>query len=276
MIVEAFAGWLSGSLALVADAGHMLSDAAALTVALVAQRIAARPRSHHRTFGSRRAEVLAAFLNGVALAVSAIWIGREAIERLFTPHPIQGKWMLITAVAGLVINLISAWVLGSGHHENQNTRAAFAHVISDALGSVGAIVAAVLVLQLGWTRADPIIGICIAFLIMWGAWRLVRETTTVLMEGTPSHINVADLEATLKCVPGVCTVHDTHVWTISDGFDAVTAHVVLDGTRHGTDVVADGARLVWERFRIDHVTLQPEAPPPGLVKIRIPKRSSSE
>lgn len=273
MVVEAFAGWISGSLALVADAGHMLSDAAALTVALVAQRIAARPRSRHRTFGSRRAEVLAAFINGVALVVSAIWIAREAVERLFSPHQIQGKWMLVTAVAGLVVNLISAWVLGSGHHENQNTRAAFAHVLSDALGSVGAIIAAILVLQFGWTRSDPVIGILIALLILWGAWTLVRQTLSVLMEGTPSHINVADLEATLKCVPGVCAVHDTHVWTISDGFDAVTAHVVLDGSRHGTEVVADGARLIWERFRIDHVTLQPEAPRPGLVRIRIPKQS---
>jgi len=132
----------------------------------------------------------------------------------------------------------------------------------------------VLVLQLGWTRADPVIGILIALLILWGAWRLVKETLTVLMEGTPSHVNVAELETALKSVPGVCAVHDTHVWTISEGFDAVTAHVVLDGTRHGTEVVADGARLIWERFRIDHVTLQPEAPPPGLVRIRIPQRSS--
>ena len=270
MLVEAAVGWISGSLALLADAGHMLSDAAALALALVAQRIAARPRSNARTFGSRRAEVLAAFVNGVALAVTALLIVREAVGRLLSPVPIVGTWMLGTAIAGLAANVVSAWVLRSGHEHNPNTRAAYAHVVSDAMGSVGAIVAAVLVIAFGWRRADPIISMLIAALILWGAWRLVRETMAVLMEGAPGHVDVADVEATIGAVPGVREVHDLHVWTISEGFPVLTAHVVLDGSRHGTDVVADGAREIREHYGIEHVTLQPEAPAPGLVQLRIP------
>ncbi len=272
MVVEAVVGWLSGSLALLADAGHMLSDTAALGLALFAQHIAAQPRSEQRTFGFRRAEVLAAFVNGIALAVSSVWIIHEAIGRLMHPNPIAGHWMLGTAVLGLIVNLVAAYVLQAGGHDNTNTRAAYLHVIADAAGSVGAIGAGVLVLAFGWYRADPAISFFIACLIVWGAWRLVRETTAVLMEGTPSHVDVGDLEATIRAVQGVCTVHDLHAWTISDGFHAVTAHVVLNGSRHGTDVVTDAAKLIKERHGIDHVTLQPEAPVPGLVQLRLPHR----
>jgi cobalt-zinc-cadmium efflux system protein len=273
MFVEAAAGWLAGSLALLADAGHMLSDAAALTLALVAQRIAARPRSHDRTFGSRRAEVLAAFVNGIALVVTALLIVREAVGRLWDPVPIAGYWMLVTALAGLGANLISALVLRSGSGHNPNTRAAYLHVLSDALGSVGAILAAVLVMAFSWRRADPIISLFIAALILYGAWRLVRETVSVLMEGTPEHIDVVSIETTIRSVPGICEVHDLHVWTISENFHVLTAHVVLNGSRHGTDVVADASRAIHARHGIEHVTLQPEAPVPGLVQLRIRGKS---
>ena len=275
MFAEAVAGWLSGSLALVADAGHMLSDSAALALALVAQRIAQRPRSATRTFGSRRAEVLAAFVNGIALAVTAILIVREALGRLVEPHAIQAPVMLATAILGLLVNIAAAFVLRPTGHDNLNTRAAFLHVVSDALGSVGAIAAGVLIATLGWTRADPIIGIAIAALILWGAWRLVKDTTSVLMEGTPAHIDAVALEKTIRAVPGVRDVHDLHAWTISDGFHAVTAHVVLRGNLHGTDVVAAVARAIQQEHGIDHVTLQPEAPPPGLVNIRTARSTGS-
>jgi cobalt-zinc-cadmium efflux system protein len=273
MLVEAVAGWLSGSLALLADAGHMLSDTAALALALFAQRIASRPRSQQHTFGSRRAEVLAAFVNGIALAVAAALIVHEALGRLVRPTAIAGPYMLATAVAGLLVNAAAAAVLGSGTAHNANTRAAYLHVLSDAAGSVGAIAAAVLVLAFGWTRADPVVSLLIAALVLWGAWRLVRETTAVLMEASPAHVDVVALEATIRTVPGVCEVHDLHAWTISEGFHAVTAHVVLNGARHGTDVVADAARAIRLEHGIEHVTLQPEAPRPGLVQIRIRRPS---
>jgi cobalt-zinc-cadmium efflux system protein len=275
MFVEAAVGWLSGSLALMADAGHMLSDAAALVLALFAQRIASRPRSHAHTFGSRRAEVLAAFVNGVALAVTSLLIVHEAIGRLLTPVPIVGSWMLVTAIAGLGANAVSALVLRSGSKHNLNTRAAYLHVLSDALGSVGAIVAAVLVMVFQVRRADPIVSLFIAALILWGAWRLVRETLTVLMEGTPAHIDIAAIEGTIRSVPGVCEVHDLHVWTITEDFPVLTAHVVLNGSRHGVEVVAEAARAIQEKHGIEHVTLQPDAPLPGLVQIRIPARSKA-
>ncbi len=275
MFAEAAAGWVSGSLALVADAGHMLSDSASLALALVAQHIAQRPRSSTRTFGSRRAEVLAAFVNGIALAVTALLIVHEAVGRLVEPHVIGGPLMLATAVVGLLVNILAAFVLRPGGTDNPNTRAAFLHVISDALGSVGAIGAAVLVMAAGWNRADPIIGMLIAVLILWGAWRLVKETTAVLMEGAPEHVDVVALEETIRAVPGVRDVHDLHAWTISDGFHAVTAHLVLRGNRHGTEVVADVATAIREHHGIDHVTLQPEAPPPGLVQIRVVRENGT-
>lgn len=271
MIVEAAVGWLSGSLALVADAGHMLSDTAALGLALIAQRIAARPRSVTHTFGSRRAEVIAAFVNGVALVMTALLIVREALERLFAPSPIQSEWMLATAAVGLMVNLASAAVLGHGGHRNANTRAALMHVLADALGSVGAIVAALLVMVAGWTRADPAVSLFIAALIFWGSWRLVKETAGVLMEGTPSHINVNKLEKTIRRVPGVAHLHDLHVWTISEGFEAVSVHIVLDGDSHGTEVAQAVAEAVRQQHGIDHVTVQPEAPTPGLVQLRLSK-----
>jgi cobalt-zinc-cadmium efflux system protein len=276
MFVEAGVGWFSGSLALMADAGHMLSDAAALVLALFAQRIASRPRSHAHTFGSRRAEVLAAFINGVALAVTALLIVHEAVGRLVSPVPIQGRWMLVTAIAGLVANAISALVLRSGSKQNLNTRAAYLHVLSDALGSVGAIAAAVLVMSLDWRRADPIISLFIAALILWGAWRLVKETLSVLMEGTPTDVDLVAIETTIRATPGVCDVHDLHVWTITEDFPVLTAHVVLNGSRHGVEVVADAARAIRKEHGIDHVTLQPDAPVPGLVQLRIPGKGESK
>ena len=258
MGVEVVMGWLSGSLALLADAGHMLSDAAALGIALFAQRVAMRPSSAERTFGSRRAEVLAAFVNGIALAVTAVLIVREAIERLMTPTAIVGGWMLATAIAGLLINLVAAWVLGAGGRDNTNVRAAFAHVLSDALGSAGAIIAAVVVITLGWTRADPIISLVIAALVLWGGWRLVRETTAILMEGSPPHIDTRALAETIGQVQGVDEVHDLHAWTISEGFDAVTAHIVVTDACSPTSTVREAARAIREKHGIAHVTLQPE------------------
>jgi cobalt-zinc-cadmium efflux system protein len=261
MIVEAVAGWLAHSLALVSDAGHMLADAGALALALTAQRVASRPRTLVRTYGYRRAETLAALGNGVALALTAMWVVTEAVERWRSPTAVDGWTVLAVAAGGFAVNLVAAWLLSRGNDgHNANTRAALAHVASDALGSVSAMGAAVVVLMFGWTRADAIAGFVISGLILWGAFRLVAQTVSVLMESVPAGVELGDLERTILATPGVKEVHDLHAWTISDGFDAVTVHVVLDGTAHGTDVAADVGERIRREHHVSHVTVQPEAP----------------
>jgi cobalt-zinc-cadmium efflux system protein len=259
MVVEAGMGWWSKSLALVADAGHMLADAAALALAIIAQRIASQGRTRKQTYGFRRAEVLAAFANGVALALTAIWVFVEAANRWTNPPAVNAIAVTATAGAGLLVNLASAAMLsaGAGGH-NINTRAALAHVLSDAVGSVGAILSGVIILVSGWTRADAVISAVIGVLVLWGGWRLVRETSRVLMEGSPVEIDIAHVEDTLLRVPGVVAFHDLHVWSISEGFDVLTVHVVIAKGYHGTDVVAAVSRELREKHGLDHCTIQPE------------------
>lgn len=252
-------GVFAHSLALLSDAGHMLADAGALSLALVAQRVAGRPRTHRRTYGSRRAETLAAFTNAIFLGVVAVWVIMEAVDRWRQPLEVKGGWMLAVAAGGLVVNLIAARLLTAGGVHNENTRAALAHVLSDAAGSVAAMIAAVLVLVWGWQRADPLISVGLALLIFWSAWRLVTRTLDVLMEGTPAGLAAGDLERTIRETPGVSALHDLHAWTISEGFEAVTVHVVLDGSHHGTEVAREVRERIRERHHIDHVTVQPEA-----------------
>lgn len=268
MIVEVVVGFWSGSLALLADAGHMLNDAAALALSLVVTWIAARPRTTKHTFGYRRAEVMGALLNAVALGVAGVLVIAEAIERLEDPPAIRGLGLIVTAGLGLVVNLVSAWVLASQGGGSINVRAALFHVLSDALGSVAALVAGGLVLGLGFTLADPIASLTIAVLILWGAVRLLRDTTHVLMEGAPEGVKVDELEATIRATEGVTDVHDLHVWSLVPGEVLLSAHVVLRQGAHGTDV----ARMVSERLAklhaISHATIQPEAPPPSLVELR--------
>jgi cobalt-zinc-cadmium efflux system protein len=259
MFVEAGVGWWSRSLALIADAGHMLADAAALILAILAQRIASHARTRSRTYGFRRAEVLAAFANGIALALTAVWIFVESAARWQNPPAVAGAPVTITASLGLVVNLVAAVLLGVGAHgQNLNTRGALAHVLTDALGSVGAIAAGVLVMLFGWNRADPLISSGIGVLILWSGYWLVRDTSRVLMEGSPIEIDVAHIEETIRSVSGVVDFHDLHVWSISDGFDVLTVHVVLASGFHGTQVVAAVARRLREGHGIQHSTIQPE------------------
>ena len=261
LVVEVVGGYLSQSLALLSDAGHMLTDSGALVLALLAQRIAARPRTRKLTFGFRRAEILAALINGVVLVVTALLIVVEAIERLQAPRAVLGGPMLGVACAGLLVNVIAALVLGHGiDRSNPNVRAALAHVISDALGSVASIVAAILILWFDLPLADPLASLFISLLIGYGAVLLVRDTMGVLMEAVPLGVSVAELEQVVASTPGVRAFHDLHAWSISEGFAAVTVHVVIDANAHGTDVAkAVGARI-RERFGIEHVTVQPESP----------------
>lgn len=269
MVVEALVGLFTGSLALLADAGHMLADAGALALALGAQKFAARPRTQRTTYGSRRAEVLAAFVNGMALAGVAVLIFTEAIERWLEPVPIAGTPMLVTAVSGLFVNLIVAGILMRSQRSSINVRAAFAHVLSDALGSVGAILAAVAVVVWDFRRADPLLSVIIAVLVAWSGFRILRETTGILLEAAPPHLDVAAIERTIRESAGVAEVHDLHVWRISERFDMLTAHVVLQRGEHGTTVCRTIAERLRSQYGLDHVTIQPEAPPPDeLVAVR--------
>ena len=257
--VEAAVGVLSGSLALLSDAAHMLVDSGALGLAALAQRVAARPRTASHTFGYRRAEVLAAAISGGALFTASIGIIIEAFDRLRTTHEIRGDWMLGAAVAGLLVNITCGFALMRGAHASINVRAALAHVMADALGSVAAIVASVAILRFGILQADAIASILISLLILWGAWKLLREAAAVLMERTPPGVSTTALEATIRATPGVRDLHDLHVWMISDGFPVVTVHVVLDGRAHGTGVARAVAQRVAAEHGIEHVTVQPEA-----------------
>jgi cobalt-zinc-cadmium efflux system protein len=271
MVVEVVVGFWSGSLALLADAGHMLADAGALVLAIVAQHFADKPRTDRTTYGFRRAEVLAAFVNGIALAFVGLLIVKEAVERWITPVSIQGRPMLLTAVCGLVVNLLVAFLLMRGQ-SNLNVRAALAHVLTDALGSVGAILAALAVLLWGMTRADPVLSGAIALLVAFSGWRVLRETTGILLEGAPPHLDVSAIERAIVACPGVASVHDLHVWRISDHFDMLTAHVTIERGSHGTDVCRTVAECLQKNYGLSHVTIQPEPPPPDeLVNVRASK-----
>jgi len=258
--VEVAAGFWTGSLSLLSDAGHMLGDSGALVLALVAQRIARRQRTRQHTFGFRRAEVLAALMNGGLLLVTCVLIVSEALSRLGETHLIRGMPMIVVAALGLVINLISAAILGHGE-SNANVRAAMLHVVSDALGSVAAIIAAVSVLYFDFAAADTIASLAIALLIAVSALRLLKETSSMLMDRVPAHVDLRELETLVRETHGVSDLHDLHAWAISDGFDAVTVHVVLDGAAHGTDVARAVGERIRTRYGIEHVTVQPEAPP---------------
>jgi cobalt-zinc-cadmium efflux system protein len=272
MGVEAVVGWLSGSLALLADAGHMLGDSGALVLALIAQRMAERPRTELRTYGMKRAEVLAAFVNGIVLFGISLMIVREAAERFMAPVTIHGRPMLITAVAGLLVNLLSAFILMRGGKGNINVRTAFLHVLSDALGSVAAIIAAIGALWFGAQRLDPALSVLIALLVLIGGYRVLKETTGILLESAPPHIDVAAVERAIQSTPGVASLHDLHVWRISEELDALTAHVTLARGAHGTEVCKSVADRLRAEFKLEHVTIQPEAPPPDeLVTVRLSK-----
>jgi cobalt-zinc-cadmium efflux system protein len=273
LIVEAVVGWWSGSLALLADAGHMLADAGALGLAFFAQRWAARPRSQRSTYGWRRAEVLAAFVNGILLAVTALFIILEAVQRFYHPHPILGVAMLTVAVLGLLVNLGIARLLMSGREQSVNVRAAFAHVLTDALGSVGAIAAGIAVIWFDSTRADPIFSVIIAILVAFSGWRILKETTAILLEVVPTHLDPTKIAHTILETPGVARCADLHVWAISDDLDVVSAHVVLEPGAHGVEVCDRVATRVRSQHAVALVTIQPLAPAPNSL---VPLRRSHE
>jgi cobalt-zinc-cadmium efflux system protein len=260
MLAEAVGGYLTNSLALLSDAGHMLTDVASLVLAMLALWFAARPITTKKTYGYYRLEILAALANGVALVVISILIFYEALQRIERPEAVRGFEVMLIATGGLVINAISAWLLHSASEENLNMRGAFLHVISDALGSVGAVAAGLLVWWRGWALADPFISIAMCLLIVYSSWQLIRESVNILLEGTPSHINVRAVIESLQTVEGVSNVHDLHVWTISSGKEALSAHVTIEpGASHRLVLQSLQQRLSSE-FNIGHVTIQIESP----------------
>ena len=261
MFAEAAGGWLTGSLALMADAGHMLADVAALALALVAARFGARPASPTKTFGYYRLEILAAFTNGVALVLVSVFILYEAYGRWLQPPEIA-RGGLVTAVAagGLLVNLACAWLLHGEHEHDLNVRGAWLHIMGDAAGSVGAILAGVLVALYGWQRADPLFSAAIGLLIVWSSWKLIREATNVLLEGTPAHINLAAVEETILETGGVEDVHDLHVWTITSGREALSAHVVHGVSVSQPELLKSLRDKLHEQFGVDHLTIQMETP----------------
>ncbi len=258
-LLEAVGGLLTGSLALLADAGHMLTDVLALGLGLFAAYVAGRPSTPQKTYGYYRAEILAALLNGALLILIAAGIAWQAVGRLSQPHAVASGPMLAIAAAGLAANLAVGVVLlrgGAGH--SLNVRGALLHVASDALGSLGAMAAGAVILLTGWSEADAVASLLIAALILLGSWRLLREAVDVLLEGTPYSVDMDELQAAMLRVPGVAGVHDVHVWTVTSGFIAMSAHVELSGSRDAHAVLDDLTHLLAERFHIAHTTIQPE------------------
>lgn len=258
MVAEVVGGLLSGSLALLADAGHMLSDAGALALSLFALWIAQRPPTPRRTWGYYRIEILAALVNGAALVALSAFILIEAVERIRQPGEVRAPLMMAIAMGGLLINLVSLRILSGGKNDNLNMRGAWLHVLTDALGSVQAIVAGGLIWAYGWTWADPVASILIALLVIYSAWDLLRETVGVLMEGTPRHIDVDEVRDCLICLPGVLAVHDLHIWTITSGMESLSVHVVVDEERSYSDALTEVRAILHQRFGIDHMTVQIE------------------
>ena len=258
MIAEAVGGWLTNSLALLADAGHMLTDVAALTLTLFAIWFASRPATSKKTYGYYRLEILAAFVNGIALVLLSIWIIYEALQRWQDPPEIAATPLTIIAVGGLLVNIIAAYLLHSDHKHDLNMRGAFLHVVGDLLGSVAAIIAGVLIWSFGWMWADALGSVLISAIIIFSSWRLILDSVNVLLEGTPRHISLASVEETILETEGVGGVHDLHVWTISSGIEALSAHISHDDSVSHSELLAVVRRKLHDRFGIDHLTIQME------------------
>ncbi|MBW7455575.1 cation diffusion facilitator family transporter [Paenibacillus sepulcri] len=260
MFLEFFGGLVTNSLALLSDSGHMLSDASALALSLVALWFAARPSSSKRTFGFHRFEILAALFNGVALFVIAAFIVWEAIQRFGSPPTVASGPMMLIAAIGLLANVGSAFALmRSGDVKNNvNLRSAYIHVLGDALGSVGAIMAGVLMMAFKWYIADPIISILVAVLILKSAWGVISHTLHILMEGTPTAIDQSEVRETLLAIDGVKDVHDLHIWTITSGFDSLSCHVLIEDRKDSQDILQNAIHVLEDKFHIEHTTIQVE------------------
>ena len=258
LVAEVIGGLWTGSLALLADAGHMASDVASLSLALFASWVAARPPDDRWTYGRSRAEILAALAQGVALVAVSLLIALEGVKRLQAPAPVMGGGMLAIASGGLVANLLALWILGGSQRESLNVRGAWLHVMSDTLGSVGAMLAGFLVWQFGWTWADPAASLAIAALVLGSAWHLVREAVDVLMEAAPRAVDLESVRRDLRELAGVSSVHDLHVWTLGQGSVALSCHLVVARIERSEELLTDAYSRLGSRHGIDHATIQIE------------------
>lgn len=256
LVLEVVGGLLTGSLALLADAGHMASDAVSLGLALFAVWLAERPATPKRSFGYKRAEILAALANGVTLVAVSVWIFIEAFRRLQDPEPILGGWMMAVAVVGLAVNVAGAVVLSRSGGESLNVEGALRHVLADLLGSIGVIVAAGIILLTGWRYADPLVSAVIGFLVLASSWKLLRDSTNILLETTPKGVDAEQVGLRMASVPGVEEVHDLHIWTITSGFPALAAHVLVGRDENCHARRRDLETVLAHDFGIDHTTIQ--------------------
>lgn len=257
LVVELVGGLVSNSLALLADAGHMFTDVGALALSLFVAWFTLQPGTPRKSYGYLRWEILAAFINGATLLLISAWILLEAVIRLRHPEPVHGGLMLLVAIAGLIVNVIAARVLHPASHANMNVRGAYLHVLGDLLASVGTVVGAVLIRYTGWLVADPLVSFLTTALIIRGSWQLVRESVDILLESTPRHIDIEVVRAQLEAIPGIESVHDLHVWSVTPRMVAMSAHAIVrdsEAQQHALEHVHDAMRL----FGIQHVTVQIE------------------
>ncbi len=258
MVAEVIGGLLSNSLALLSDAGHMLMDILALLLSFLALRFASRPATEKQTFGFYRLEILAALVNGTVLLALSVFIFYEAYQRLIDPQEIRGFLMLGVAVIGLGANIVSALVLRAGSHENLNVKGAFLHVVGDLLSSVGVIFGGAIILLTGWNAIDSILSFIIGGIILIGAYKLVMESVHILLESTPKHIGLKEVVDGVKTIEGVRDLHHVHLWTITSGIYALSAHILIEDqmTSRSSQILEDINRFLRERFNIDHTTIQ--------------------
>lgn len=255
--VEAVTGWLANSLALISDAGHMITDSAALGLALMAQYLSKRPPNARLSYGFARAEALAAFVNGLAMLLVIIWIAKEAIARLWQPEPVAGGAVAIVAVIGLLVNIVVAWLLAKDN-KSVNTRAALVHVMGDLLGSVAAIVAGVVIYYTGWLHIDPILSLLVSVLILRSTLVVIKDSYHFLMEGVPGHIDYVQVGLDISKIDGVLAVHDLHVWEMSPGHSALTGHIEIAELASWPRILSDIKAMLLSQHNIDHITLQAE------------------
>jgi cobalt-zinc-cadmium efflux system protein len=260
MIAEVIGGLLSNSLALLSDAGHMLTDNLALLLSFFAMKFATMPATEKRTFGFYRLEILAALINGIVLVLISLYIIYQAYLRMINPQRVEGMLMLIVAGIGLVANIIGAVVLMKHSHANLNIRGAYLHIVGDALSSVGVVIGGVIILYTGWYLIDPIISILISLVIIYGAWALVKESVSILLESVPAHINIETVAAEISKIRGVREAYHIHVWTITSGVHALSAHILIDDqlVSRSRDLIDDIRALLADKFKILHSTIQLE------------------
>jgi cobalt-zinc-cadmium efflux system protein len=267
MAAEVVVGVLADSLALISDAAHMLTDAAAIVFALIAMRLAARPPAGGYTFGLKRAEIMSAQINGISLLLLAAYFGYEGIVRLIDPPDVEGGPVLATALAGIAVNVAATWLIGKANRAGLNVEGAYQHILSDLFAFVAAAIAGLVIMLTGFTRADAIAALTVAALMIKAGYRLVRDSGRVFMEAAPAGMNPGELGAEMAARPGVVEVHDLHVWEVTSGYPALSAHVLVDSGGDCHAVRRDIEKLLWRRHRIGHTTLQVDHTSPEVLSI---------